>query len=267
MKTKNKINVKTAKAALDEKREEALKYEFLKLSPRYKALCEMVRSAKLKPPYDARKIAALFPAGRGYTSDSLNEFRVPIKIINTFIEYGDIHQPDRDFEAYWKEKQAVREAYKGRPVVELVTDYIDSLPMYSDLAKQAQKLLKIKDLEKSLIFVHRAFLGRTILVIDRLKYSQREENTILSKIKQIIHKSTRDANFHEDTNKKYLVAYRLHELEGLPTSRVFAATRESESGQSYSNKKDKESKIRKDVRKAKKIMKNIENGISCWWNV
>jgi hypothetical protein len=249
------------------RRDEEWKYKFLKLSENYKALCALVRRSNLRRPYTARAIADLYPMGRGYIESTRTESKLPIKIIYTYLQYGDIHQPGHTFSTYWRETKKARQALKGHPVHELVTDYLDWLPVYFDMAQDAQDLLNIKDLKDSLLFVHRAFLSRSILVIDRLEYSQREENIICKQIKSIIHANTKNRNFPIDTIKFYYDAYRLRVKEEKKLKKIFEETRAPKKKGYYTGPYAKETRIYKDIQEAEACIKRIEQGIWPWWKL
>jgi len=267
MKSKGKSIRKEIEAEQAARLEEEWKYKFLKLSDNYRTLCELVRRSNLEPPYTARAIADLYPMRKGYIQYTRTESKLPIKIIYTYLQYGDIHRPGHTFDTYWRGAKKAKRALKGHPVHELVTDYLEWLPVYFDMAEGAQELLKIKSLKDSLIFVHRAFLNRTILVIDRLEYSQREENYICKLIKSIVHQNTKHRRFTESTVKYYYDAYRLWIKDKKKYKKIFEETRAPKKKGVYDGPSSGWTRIYKDIRAAKACIERIEQGVWPWWKL
>lgn len=248
---------------------EKLRYDFLRRSDKYRKLCEMVGKSNLKEPLKAIVIANMYPENTGYEIrnyvNTTVKIRRPIKIIDTFLKYGNVHR--EDFAAFWEKIIKAEEGADERLGMKLVEDYIDMLPLYFEYAEEWGHVHGVKDMGAALTAAHQAFLNQTILVISRRDNTQREENIICEQIKKIVHRGTLDTRVREELHH-YLWVFNLntqHKADRKIIDPIYEKHKR-EAG-SKANSRSMKRKFERDIERARGIIENVENDDPCWWSL
>jgi hypothetical protein len=243
---------------LEQKKWEQLKWEYLKRSKKYKKYCEQRRVRGFTSNPEDKEFEDDIMTLPGKTCRNALHYnpKQKVNIFNPlFSKYGDVHS--RSFDEYWETRgKAVSRSYAFPNLVEDYSDFIGrDIDLTFRIFKERQgREPTIDELKTLLIESMKNFGDSVYLMVTRKEYNSHEMETIIGNIKHLLKVKGR----LRDELNRYLKVYDIW-LSCPDNWQEDVLHKLSPYKNHTGDELDIKRQIRRDLRKAKRIINNVEH--------